>query len=281
LIGVCSCQGNDEKRNAVRSSWFPKDNSKVCARFFVGAGDDAPLDEDTVVLNVPDDYEHLPIKVFEFFRYAMNHLDFDYIFKCDDDTFVVPERVYDLMENGVDYVGNEFILNRGAADGGAGYLLSHRVIEKIVADTSLDSTGNEDIIVGEAAIRHGAVARVNRNLVWDISRIPRWDNQVISCHRMTPRLMALAAAINQVPLTSVCLNLPEWRDQILLYEGGYFSRKSVHDYGCWSWDPFSNELLLDWLNGEVLRVIVGESNQVVCSTWDDRRACAFIEYYHA
>lgn len=263
LIGICSCQPFGEKRQAVRHTWFPRDLPTVSASFFVGAGEIAAVEADTVTLQVPDDYEHLPLKVLEFFRHALNHYDFEWLFKCDDDTYVVPERLLKLTGNSADYVGNEFILDRGAADGGAGYLLRRSIIEKIVADTTLAPTGNEDIIIGEAAIRHGAVAMADRRLVWDTSRLPRWDNQVITAHRLSPAKMAVVGALNSLPWSLVHLVRPDWSDHVLLHDGGYFVRKSTNDGGRWNWESSTRRLCLDWWDGFRECLVIGKENRVI------------------
>lgn len=265
LIGICSCQRFAAKRQAVRDAWFPRGLPTVEARFFVGTDDAcaALAESDTVTLAVPDDYEHLPLKVVEFFRHALETHDFDYLFKCDDDTYLVPERLLELADGRADYVGNEFILNRGAADGGAGYLLSRAIVERIVADTSLAPTGNEDIIIGEAAIRHGAVAAVDRRLVWDTSRIPRWNNDGISCHRMSPPQLAAAAALIRLPWTVVDCHQASRNEQLLLHEGGYFSLKSAGIEGRWNWDSNTRWLTLAGDDGTVEVLEIGARNQVI------------------
>jgi hypothetical protein len=93
LVGICSCRKNSNHRKAVRETWFPVDVPGISARFFVGSGE-CPEEPDTVGLDVPDDYEHLPIKVLQFFRYALAHFEFDWLFKCDDDTYLAADRLH-------------------------------------------------------------------------------------------------------------------------------------------------------------------------------------------
>lgn len=90
-------------------------------RFVLGAGN-ANAAEDELVLPVRDDYLALPVKMRAAFRWALEH-EYDYIFKCDRDTFVHASRLLDAVPAGKDFVG--LVGNPGdCCGGGAGYWLS-------------------------------------------------------------------------------------------------------------------------------------------------------------
>ncbi len=50
-------------------------------------------EEDTVGLDAPDGYNELPAKVKSFFRYALENYEFEWLFKCDDDTYLELSRL--------------------------------------------------------------------------------------------------------------------------------------------------------------------------------------------
>src|SRR5690606_20183194 len=109
LVGICSSRKNRQRRDAIRRTWMSAPVNGIRCVFFVGAGDH-PLDEpDTVALDCPDDYDHLPAKVIGFFTHCLENFEFDWLFKCDDDTYVALDRLGQLIspENGL--IGNEFL----------------------------------------------------------------------------------------------------------------------------------------------------------------------------
>jgi len=103
LIAIESCHKNRHAHEELRNTWVSHmDFADV--RFFLG---NPPIDimaKDEVYLDVPDDYEGLCYKTFRIIQYADN-CGYDYIFKCDTDTFVVPERLKTCGFENHDYMG--------------------------------------------------------------------------------------------------------------------------------------------------------------------------------
>lgn len=264
LIGICTCQANAAKREAVRDTWMPS-GTDVQAYFFAGAGPDA--ESDMIRLNVTDDYAHLPAKVGAFYRHVLEHYEFDWLFKCDDDTYVAVERLIELITTH-DLVGNEFLNRRGPnkfASGGAGYLLSRRMVEKLAENMSLAAVGPEDVIFTGAALFAGATWRATARLGWNANRIPRRENDQVSCHRISPEKMrAIHAAMRQYPVRVLEIIHPRWHDRVALFESGFFTRCAAADYGRWSWED-SNHLLLEWFdwNSERFQIQAQEAARLV------------------
>lgn len=96
----------------MRETWLQKLPPGVTALFFTGAGETCN-ERGLVQFSCPDDYIHLPCKVQNFYRYALAHHDFDYVFKCDDDTYVHTERLLGLLKFGVDFIGNDNLYSSG------------------------------------------------------------------------------------------------------------------------------------------------------------------------
>ena len=96
-----------------------------------------------LVCPCPDDYPSLPQRTRWFCRWALAQNDWDYLFKCDDDTYVSITRLslYDLA--GRDYVGAEWKPGVGYGSGGAGYFLSRKAATA-VAERLEQPCGAED-----------------------------------------------------------------------------------------------------------------------------------------
>jgi len=121
---AASQTGGDANRGI---DYEAKGNASVIA-----AAAEAPLEpkEDEVLLAVPDDYRHIAVKVRAIFQYAVEH-GFDYVFKCETDTYVVPDR---LLQSGFQ---NHDILGGPAGKnlaGGSGWWMSRKAMESVVND---------------------------------------------------------------------------------------------------------------------------------------------------
>ncbi len=234
LVGICSCSRYPGKREAVRSTWLSQPYKNVTCQFFIGGRESLSDEPDTVVLPVDDSYEGLPEKVIAFFAHALEHFEFDWLFKCDDDTYVVLDRLHDLITSEGEIVGNETLRNRGAPSGGAGYLLSRRIVEMLAADGALPKRGAEDVIVGEAAISYGAKPVWTDRLRWNAAPCPRRDNSLITAHWCNPeRLRAIHTNFADQPVTTVQATHAKWRDRLELYSNGFFCRQSSGCSGVW------------------------------------------------
>jgi len=136
------------------------------------------------VLLVPcaDDYSALPEKLRLLLIWALERRTFDYLFKCDDDTYVRMDRLLAVDLRGHDYIGGEWAEDVGYASGGAGYLLSRRAVE-IVAGDILEAAGEpypdgaEDLLVGRCLRRAGVRFQRDRRFIAysDELRRPRPD----------------------------------------------------------------------------------------------------------
>ena len=109
--------------------------------------------------------------------------DWDYLFKCDDDTYVSIPRLlaYDLA--GRDYVGAEWQLRVGYGSGGAGYFLSRRAAA-LIAERLTAATGAEDLLVGQILRAAGIPLHIEPRLVpfGSMEHRPRQGNDLITLH---------------------------------------------------------------------------------------------------
>ncbi len=131
-------------------------------RFFLGERADYVPRPDEIVLPVSDAYEALPLKTRGICRWAAEH-QYDWLFTCDDDTYVAPERLFGSGFEQYDYVGRF----RGPSGGypapycsGFAYWLSRRAME-IVARQPLSSDTADDRWLGNVLHEAGIVGSLD------------------------------------------------------------------------------------------------------------------------
>ena len=239
LIAVCSCRHYHAKRQVLRETWMKNLPPGTRAVFFVGEGIDEVEDDVFVVEGAPDDYEHLPAKVRAFFGRSLVDPEigaFDWLFKCDDDTYVAAGRLIELTCLGYEHVGDaEFMPYRRAASGGAGYLLSRRLVEVLAASDGLPNVGPEDVILsGEAVEICEGRCLATRRLSHHARCYPRWDNNLVTAHWLSEkRMRAVHTLCSGPPWHVMTIRNVNWQDQVGFYEDGTFLRLSCDDYGLW------------------------------------------------
>lgn len=156
----------------------PRSNSpRVISSAAIGFEESSDL---VVSVPAPDDSAGLPAKVLCLIEWAIAE-DFDFVFKCEDDTYVRPERLLASGFDRHDYIGSTG--NRRYAHGGAGYWLSRRALWEIFLR---GMEGNEDQAIGEALSAAGIPpvhdSRYQTGLDRDESTPPLPENQIITLH---------------------------------------------------------------------------------------------------
>jgi len=159
------------------------------AVFLLGAGEAvaAPVRiDDLLLLPCPDGYDALPQRTRAFCEWALARGDWDYLFKCDDDTYVAIDRLAGFNPGRADYLGAEWTPGVEYASGGAGYLLSRRAAQ-IVAANLTAQTGAEDQLVGSVLRDAGVPFRKDDRFIayGDRQRRPRPDNRMITTHAVS------------------------------------------------------------------------------------------------
>ena len=253
LVGTCSAQPCGERRQGVRETWLRHPQEGVECLFFLG-GEVPPGEEgDTVGLDAPDSYNDLPAKVLAFFRYALEHYDFDWLFKCDDDTYLDLGRLPELAVAPYGIVGDVSLELRSAPSGGAGYLLSREIVEEIVALPCVPLAGAEDLIFGKLALEAGAVPFATPRLFMANVRYPAPDNDQVSAHWCKPETLQAMDVLRHGRLSAVYRGRHQhWKDRILFYREGVFRRENSSDYGWWDLD--GDELTLAWKRRDAYRL---------------------------
>ena len=138
---------------------------------------------DVLLLPCPDAYDNLPQRTRWFCRWALEQPGWDYLFKCDDDTFVAANRLTGYDAAGRDYIGAEWRTGVGYGSGGGGYLLSRKAAE-IVAEKLAQPVGAEDLLVGQVLREAGIPLSIEPRFVpfGDMIRRPAFGNDLITVH---------------------------------------------------------------------------------------------------
>lgn len=137
--------GPNARVPAVRETWAKDFSShkNATVKFFYGDGPKEMLDDEVLLKGVPDDYAHLPQKTIAICGYAKEH-GFDYVLKCDDDSYLWADRLMLEVQSVGDFAGH---INGGTCSGGCGYWLSKRAFEEVVRNP-IESHWAEDVTVG-------------------------------------------------------------------------------------------------------------------------------------
>jgi hypothetical protein len=275
VVAICSCGKNRERRDAVRQTWLSRPAPGVKCVFFVGRGAEITGEDDVLVVDADDSYDYLPQKVRAAFASILSTYDCDWIFKCDDDTYVALDRLQAIITRAdAGLIGDVSLDNRGSPSGGAGYFLSAETAAKIVADKESRDVGPEDILIGRQAARLGARMVASPALCKDRSRLPSADNQLASCHWCDPsHLRIIHELMTDSALRVVRAEHRHWRDDLLLLPSGNFTRKSSGCMGRWS-EPEAGKLRLDWKQWGTEEFVATDAGYVSSTVLDgdkDRR----------
>lgn len=178
-----------EQRRACRLAWLNKlMPANVQAVMVVGRG--LPVVEPMVrQLEVDDDFWHLPAKMKAAFKEVLRSSDFDWLVKCDDDSFMHLERLVQYVA--ALPIGSRDIYGaptrrRDCVCGGGGYVIHRDTVAAIAADSALPDRGREDVEVCKAVMRAGGKVIAEPRFNATASPSPAPGNDLISCHHLTP-----------------------------------------------------------------------------------------------
>jgi Galactosyltransferase len=199
FVAILSCWQDERNgnNNAVRETWL-KDMCGLNYAFILGEPSVQQVmlvepPSDIQMYGVDDGYNALPWKTKFAVQYALN-AGYDYLYKCDRDTFVLPRRLMSCGYEQRNYLGHfplhprEGDITSGPdmaghhvyASGGCGYFLSRKAMEIITNEPVLDWA--EDRWVGDTLARAGVHGWHDRRFWFKRDIGMARDSEAISCH---------------------------------------------------------------------------------------------------
>lgn len=136
LTSILTCSKTQKRANACLETWV-KDIKPPHEYYFYGDSLQSKT-MDKTWNSTPDEGElrgRLPEKTYKMLIESLKH-EWDFLFKCDDDSFVVFHKLIDLLKNYNPsdnlYIGNKIVNPFPYAQGGAGYALTRSAVEKCI-----------------------------------------------------------------------------------------------------------------------------------------------------
>jgi len=187
LMCILSCQKYKNRRLACLETWVDEKHDNIKPIFVIGNENiKLPVLSDNILYTpCSDEYDHLTHKVKWFCLWALTNYDFNYIFKCDDDSYVVFDRLYSLSESRFDYRGFDI---GGYASGGAGYFMSKRAAMAVAGKLN-ESHAHEDLKIGKIIQSSGMSFIPDGNFQPFNCTFPSADNTIITSHYCDINLM--------------------------------------------------------------------------------------------
>ena len=192
LIAIKSCHRYAERQQAQRDTWLT--GCAVDHLFLVGNGPACPM-FDCGRLHCPgsDSFADIAPKVWYACKQALA-AGITNMFVCDDDTYLVPERLLNSDFEKHDYVG--FVRNHCTPPylQGSSFWLSERALRFIAAQPEKMHNGiPDDVAVGRCLYGNVPFVHEHRFSVGDPypqqDKWPALHNDVISCHKCLPDVM--------------------------------------------------------------------------------------------
>jgi len=195
LFLITSCQKNDEARRALRQTWLKDLDHQY---YFVVGRPGAPTEVvgDILYIDCGDTYLDCPIKQYLSIKYVAQHFEFDRLFCCDDDTYIMVSRMLDCDFAEHDYYGGGPVDMHGEpfyVQGGAGIFLSPRAVQAVVdypQDGEHIKCRWSDQMMGR--IMHDAGIEPKYNTRFQMGHeeivrpISRDHNRVTTSHKLSP-----------------------------------------------------------------------------------------------
>jgi hypothetical protein len=184
LIAILTCHAMPERAAASRRTWLRRYNGDY--KFFLGRGQASADDE--VILDIGDTYDDHPDKLRAIYLWALAR-DYDYVFSADDDTYVVPERLFAMDFQDWDYIGRSAgpagMYPEDYASGGPGVWLSKKVMQILVTSRPAKTTFG-DKWIGDTLRERGILCHKDERM-----QLPRdfkqFRNILASCEANTSR----------------------------------------------------------------------------------------------
>ena len=185
LLAICSCVKNKALRQACRETWLSLLPPGVDYRFFVSS--ETPLPDESDVVHLPgvsDTYIGLPEKMMAAIEWAHSNLQWDYLGKVDDDTYLRVDRLLPMLTPEVHLLGRSRAGKR--CPGGAGYFMSREAATALLEHKmEIPPEGDEDGLITRKLVSLGYTITDCSNLKqWSSEGFPANDNNLVSGHQL-------------------------------------------------------------------------------------------------
>lgn len=191
LIGILSYEAEPEEyRQSCRDTWL-KDAiaASIDYVFLIGCPKtESPWrDGDIVYLPCADSYKDLPMKSWHFFKWALALPDWQYLVKCDTDSYICIPRLLDLDTANHEYIGCEPGGRNIGYASGACYILSRHATQ-VCAESRFRRRGAEDVTVGQCMSSNDIkLHKEPRIMPWGTAdKRPKLNNDMIATHGIRP-----------------------------------------------------------------------------------------------
>ena len=187
IILILSGKNNISRRKVQQETWLK--NIHIPYHFVLGGEE---ISQEPNVLWVDADDSELAQKLLRAYKYLLKY-DFDHIFTCDDDTYVVVERLLACGYEDHMYMGTRW---EDHAEGGAGFFLNRESIERF-AQVPIDHPsliGPSDVAIGNLAKMYTVYLHEDNRFIQGYSskkkhgELPTPSNDVITSHYITLQL---------------------------------------------------------------------------------------------
>jgi hypothetical protein len=213
LATILTCSSTQERADACLATWIKGIKSPHEYYFY---GDEKQSQKMDRAWNcTPDAGEHrtrLPKKTYKMLVKSLDY-EWDFLFKCDDDTFVAFDRLINLLKSydsdNTLYIGKKIVNPFAYAQGGSGYVLSRSAVQACVnaseifltspisedrtLGTALKSQGIDLIPVDLLSTPHPDTAKQNQSVC--IDAIIK-DNKITTHYVMPETMKAIYESIN-------------------------------------------------------------------------------------
>lgn len=135
LTAILTCTSTQARADACLATWIRDIKLPHDYVFYGDKAQSQAVDKTwNCEPNAGDLRRRLPEKTYKMLTESLNH-EWDFLFKCDDDTYVVFDRLIEFLKTHDPsqdlYIGRQ-LGKQGYAQGGAGYILTRTAVKKCI-----------------------------------------------------------------------------------------------------------------------------------------------------
>ena len=124
----------------LKKTWAANEDDDVEVVYYYGGRPSTVVEGDSVFLSVPEGVENIGRKTIEFFKYALANKTCNYLFRTNCSSYVDVVNLKNFLEDKPreDFFSSSVATFAGRPfASGSGYVLSHDLVEKVVANERL------------------------------------------------------------------------------------------------------------------------------------------------